>query len=272
MVIYVDVLIFTNIIIDYILLFLTEKILKFNLKLYRVVLASIVGGVSSLYILLSVDHLIFDLLFKLVSGILIILIALGRLKIKLIFSGYILFLMLSFAFNGLIYFLQNNFSNTYFSQNLVSYINISPVLLIVLSSVFYLLVKIIYKIIDRKTSVSTAHLTVYLLENVVSVQCMVDSGHTLTDPLSDSQVFILDGKKFDQLTKCKVDISNRKRVIPIKTVGNSCLLEGVRCDMADVIRGNNKFTYKKPIVLRSQQNLVGTFDAIISKSAVSNIV
>ena len=51
MTIYIDTLIFSNIIIDYLLLSITTKILKINYKLYRIILGSLFGGISSLTIL-----------------------------------------------------------------------------------------------------------------------------------------------------------------------------------------------------------------------------
>ena len=52
--IYIDVLITVNIFIDYFLLMLTKKIIGSNIKYFRVIIGSIVGGLFSLTALLPV--------------------------------------------------------------------------------------------------------------------------------------------------------------------------------------------------------------------------
>ena len=66
MTIYIDTLIFSNIIIDYLLLSITIKILKINYKLYRVILGSLFGGISSLTILLPWGNFLFNFVVKLI--------------------------------------------------------------------------------------------------------------------------------------------------------------------------------------------------------------
>ena len=64
MIVYVDTLIFTNTIVDFILLTATDFIVRRQSSILRSVIASVAGGLSSLYIFLQSDTLIFDLLFK----------------------------------------------------------------------------------------------------------------------------------------------------------------------------------------------------------------
>ena len=145
MVIYADVLIFSNTVIDYALLLITSTILKAQCKTWRIITGSIIGGISTLYILLENNLLIVDLLVKLCIGFLITIITFGNRNFKILIFSYVIFLLISFSFNGLVMFLQMYFSETFVSNNLVYYINISPIFLILLTALFYMIIKTIQK-------------------------------------------------------------------------------------------------------------------------------
>ena len=80
MTIYIDTLIFSNIIIDYLLLSITTKILKINYKLYRIILGSLFGGISSLTILLPWGNFLFNFVVKLTIISITILISFGYIN------------------------------------------------------------------------------------------------------------------------------------------------------------------------------------------------
>ena len=199
MVIYIDVLIFTNTIIDYIIISLTEGILHINSSIKRIILASLIGGLSSIYIFFSNNIIILDLIIKLLTGATVFFIAFGRIKIKTFIYGFVVFLLQSFALNGLILFFQGVNNTIFLSKNFIGYINVSPILLIALSTIYYLVVKFINKISERKSNVDIVELIIELFDKKITLKAMVDSGHTLIDPLSDAQIFIIDSKRYNEL-------------------------------------------------------------------------
>ena len=270
MVIYIDVLIFTNVIIDYIMLYLTALITKKTYNTFRIVLASIFGGISSLMIFFETELFIVNLLVKVIISVLIICITFGIRNIRLCITECFVFLLVSFCFCGLIFFMQSMSNDIFISKNLISYFNISPVTLVALTAIFYLIIRLILKFIVRKASVNTAELIIELFDTKLSVVSLVDSGHTLTDPLTDSQIIILDANLYSKIIGTGYDLSNRKRMIPVKTISNSSLLEGIRCDLVTIKTKDFNIVHKKPIVLKTNQKFDGDFKAIISKSAITN--
>lgn len=269
MIIYADILIFTNIIIDYILLTVTSYIIKQKSKLICIVVASLIGGVSSLYIFVDSNSLIIDILFKLISGVLLVFITFGFTRIKIFLIQYIIFIILSFSLNGLVFFIYNLKNSAVLSRNLVSYIDISPILLIVLSCIFYTLIRVIEKILNRKIRVDYAEITLQIYDKTIKLNALIDSGHTLTDPLSDSQIIFIDKKKFSEIISSEQLVKQRIRLIPVSTVSDSNLIEGIRCDTAEVFVGKQKFVLTNPIVLPANKNLGDTYNALISKSAIN---
>lgn len=265
MVIYADVLIFSNIIIDYLLLLLTAKLFKINYNKTRTIISSIFGGLSSLYILIDSNSAVLDLFVKLSAGMIIILIAFGKRKA---FITYIVFLLFSFSLNGLVLFLRNFNSNTFISNNLVCYFNISPVILIVLSMVFYLLVRLVQKLLQMKVVADLVEIEIHLSKNISKCYALIDSGHTLIDPFSDSQIIFVDSNLYSSLID-GIELSVRTRLIPVKTVLESSMLHGIRCDYAKIIYKKTETLLKKPIVIESSQPLKDNYNAIISASALN---
>lgn len=268
MIIYIDILVFINTIIDYVLLTITSFIIKKKCKLICLISASLIGGLSSLYIFIDSRYIWIDLIYKTVSGILLIMVAFGFSGFRTFVLSFVLFLLLSFSFNGLVLFLENFKSSTFLSRNLISYLNISPVLLVILSAVFYIVIKFTEKIIHRKISADFAEITVELEENKYNFTALIDSGHTLTDPLSDSQILIIDKDKFDKLINLHKSKNSRIRLIPVSTVSDSKLVEGIRCDKVNIEIDKHKIVLANPIVLPSVQKLGENYNALISKSAV----
>ena len=142
--IYIDVLITVNIFIDYFLLMLTKKIIGSNIKYFRVIIGSIVGGLFSLTALLPVLPFGLNILTDLAVAMLIIFITFGKCKIKTYIKRVLIFFALSFSFGGLMIFIYLAFKPKGMGiYNDVIYFDISPVLLIILTLVCYYILLLI---------------------------------------------------------------------------------------------------------------------------------
>lgn len=274
MVIYVDVLIFVNTVIDYILLSAASCVLKRDVPLKRIILASFFGGITSLYIFAGNTTLIADVAFKLFTTVLTVIIAYGLLSINNFILAASVLLGMTFLLNGAFTFIYNTLNrNTVFSENMVSYINISPIMLIIITAVLYTVIYIIryfyFKCVFCKTALLNFNVAGY------SKRCtaLVDSGNSVSDPFGNSEVFIINREAFNELER-KLDeneLNVRKRVIPIKTVGNKTVLSALRADSAEIIANNERFRFSKVIIASSSEDLTSDFDAIIPLSSVSGM-
>ena len=272
MVIYVDILVFTNIIIDYLLLGAAVLILKKNYSVIRLLLAAVLGGFSSLYIFVENNFLLLDLVFKTLIAIIMVLILNGFKKGWLL--NLVLFLGLSFALNGMVVFLHSFTSSTvFYADNLVNYLNLSPITLVLTTAGIYLAVKIISRIFIKKRAINTAELTLKIGSETLKYKAMVDSGHTLTDPFSNSNVFILNKCELTKLSVLfsKEQIAKRKRVIPIKTVSSSIVLDALRFDSATIKAENEKFNFNNPIVAFSNEKIENDFTAIVPSYSLNRL-
>ncbi len=274
MVVYVDTLVFTNIIIDYILLCITSVIVKRNYRLLRLISAAVIGGFSSLYIFFPTNSHILDLIYKIGIGALILFVAVGIKDLKMFLFSYIIFLILSFVLNGAVYFLQNIISNrVWLCDNLINYIDVSPLILIGLTILIYFAIRFVQRIGDSRMKTDTACLKVNMCGITECYIALVDSGNHLSDPFGDAQVFVINNTAYEQLIeKLKdVNIENRRRLIPVKTVENVGLLEALRCDSAEIIAEEKLYKYNKPIIAASKAPIGCGCDAIVPRSSLDRI-
>lgn len=276
MVIYVDVLIFINFIIDYILLKLTSIILQACCKTWRMIVGSLVASLFSLYIFLPAQNTYIDLIFRLICSLVTVLISFGYRNVKYFIRNVALFYILTFLFAGIIYFTQMIKPNSNINlNNGVVYFNISPVILITLSFVIYIVVLIIKKISAKTAPLAQRYDIILKFDNrSVSVTAMVDTGHTLKDIYNDNLMIIIDKKTASKLfLNENVDsmldlippnseiLKNRFQLFPINTVSGNKILPGIRIDNIEIIK--LKSNYASPIAVITTDNLGDDFSAII---------
>lgn len=270
MVIYVDTLVFTNIIIDYLILNLTSIIVKRTYNLSRLIISSLLGGFSSLYIFVDTFVLI-DIIYQVTSAAIMLIILNGRCKLKTYIYSVLVFMSISFLIYGLVNLLSNNVENQIFiSQSGVFYLNISSTLLIFSSLAIYFAVILIRRFSDRKDKLETAKLKIKAGNNTVEFNAMIDSGNSVCDPFGLSEVFIINETQFELLESSfsSSEINRRRRVIPIKTVSDKILLKAIRCDVAQISENGVSLRYERPIAACSVQKIDNGFDAIISQAAI----
>ena len=103
--IYIDELMLLNFIIDYVILSTLTFLLKKNVKKRRIFLSCIVGEISILYVFISMNNLLL-VLFKLVLGIIMIIILYGYSDIKSFFKEIVYFYILCFFLGGTLYYFK----------------------------------------------------------------------------------------------------------------------------------------------------------------------
>ncbi len=274
MVIYADSLVFTNCVVDYVLLLITGLITKRTYKPLRLIISAVIGGFSSLYILVENTIVIVDIIFKLVSGFAVILVLQNYRKASQMILSFLVFTFLGFTLSGIAELVQTLTSdNVIFTDNLTNYLNISPLSLIIFTVIIYLFVKILRRITDKNTVYGNAILRLKLNGIDFEYSALIDTGHSLYDPFGDSQIFILDREIYDVVlaSVTQKETERRKRIIPASTVGETVLLDGLRFDTAEVISGGKKFTFYNPVVARSENSLRSNTDAIVSHKVFSRI-
>ena len=131
MIVYADILIILNLAVDYFLLRAAAFLQHLNPPLWRMLLSSLAGGISSLYIFLPPRGVILDILFRTAVCAAVTFICFGFGKIKRFLCSLGVFLLVTFGYGGAmtaLWYLLKPSGMTVI--NSVVYFNISPAVLI----------------------------------------------------------------------------------------------------------------------------------------------
>ena len=272
MVIYVDVLIVLNILVDYFLLKLTARIVRKNPRLIRLILGSASGGISSLYIFLPPQNFIVETLVRIAVSLVITLITFGFGSLKTLLKNAAVFFAVTFGFAGAMLGLWYIFEPEGMAiNNSVVYFNISPVILIILSAVFYVIVSVLRFLLQKNSpDAKECKIKVTLDKESAETTALIDTGNSITDTIGMSEVIIVD-KNFAQKlfgNKSGNEMTARYRVIPCNTVSGTTLLEGYRCDKAYIKCDGNTTEINRPILAVSKTPLDKERQAIINPRSV----
>lgn len=274
MIIYVDLLVAVNFILDFLLFSVAAIIVRTDIKTLRQILAAALGGLSSLYIFLESKSFFFDILFRLISSAVIVLVCVGIKSVRRYLKFYFAYLAVSFLLGGVMYFLSEATSSRFMTvNNTYVYLNISPVLLIVTTFVIYISIKLYFKFKRTPQIAKSCTVTVMLENKKMKFSALIDTGNKVKDLLGSSEVIFISPKGFIEFIGVELDMAkdvygNRFRLIPISTVSGSSVKGGIRIDKAIILCERELFELLNPILLVSDNNFNDEFQMIISSETL----
>lgn len=135
--IYVDLIILLNFFLDFLLLLSVGLILRRNAKIYRMIIASLIGGLSILSLFIKMSS--FELfILKVFISVVMILVSFGFKNLKIFMINMVYLYLLSIILGGFLYLINDTFSyrntgliffNNGFSINLFIVILASPIMI-----------------------------------------------------------------------------------------------------------------------------------------------
>lgn len=269
--IYVDILILLNFVVDFFMLNLTAKISNSTVKTKRIILGSVFASLFSLYIFLPPLKFWFEFVLRTVSSLIIVLFCFGFKNIKMFLKRFFVFYLISFIFAGVMIAIWLLFKpKTMAINNGIVYFNFSPVVFLISTTVCYLSLLIFRNVFATESSkAKRVKITAYINNNSVSFVSAVDTGNSLRDPISNTPVIVADKKIIMQLTREEYGkfingnsktLSDRYRIIPIKTVGGGGLLAGIKCDYVKY----NNFLVENTIIAESKTSFTDDYSAVLN--------
>ncbi len=180
--IYIDLFFLLNLIMDYIIIISTSILLKRKTSTIRIILSSLLGGISSLLLLFSNIN---KILLEVISIILMVLIAFGYNKIRYIIKNIIYVYLLSTLLGGIIYLFNIKVSNNVFLTYLI--------IIIISIEVLILYIKEIKKM--KNIYNNYYKVDIYFKDKEkISVIGFVDTGNNLYDPYKKRPIILLSKK------------------------------------------------------------------------------
>ena len=224
MTVYVDILIILNTLVNYFILLAVQKLTRSHQKRWRILLGSVVGGISSLLLFFESLGVIMTLL-KIITAILMTIITFGIKPIKQLFKRIFLLFAITFLFGGLIFAIYIFFDkDILIYSNGIVYFDVDLTFLVICSVISYVVITLISKITDKKAPKSKEYyVTVENAGKTVSCTALMDTGNNLREPFSDYPVIMASKDLFKKLfTEDKI------RLIPVLTVNGESLIKAFK--------------------------------------------
>lgn len=259
MVIYIDVLLFVNTIVNYAILITAERLLKRDIKLYRMLLGAITGALFSLCIFIRSDNRLLLFCLRFLSTLVVTLIVFGwrskrefikcflcNIVVAVIYCGsYILFYQLFKPPNMII-------------VNDILYLQVNPLWLILLTVVIYVVSLTLYKLFSERMKSTVVSLSVFYKNKRYSCIGKIDTGCNLKEPFSCAPVIIIDHSVLD------TEHEEQIRIIPYSTVNGSSFLKAVKADIIHI----NKKPVEGTVYLASGNINNPNYQAIINSDII----
>ena len=277
-VIYVDVLVFLNTTVTFLLLLTVRLIVAAPTKTARLAAASFAGGMSSLILLAPRLSVLTVTLFKLASGMLIVRIAFPSGGKKLL-RCFCAFMGASYGFGGLLYALRYTLGEALTVHNGYGYFEFSAASLILITGALYAALRLLSRFVLRKSQSDHLYgLKLYLGERSVCVKALMDSGHTVRDVYTGRPVVILNVSFAEALAGAcparsaagepvmRSSFGVPLRSIPVFTLGGQRFLTAFSVDGALVNDGAAEKECKRVTVAVTDDPLGGeTYQALMNE-------
>lgn len=270
MIVYADVLIVLNFVVDYFLLLATDKFLHKKGKLLRLISGAFFGAFTSLYIFLPQVNKYIELLTKIIFCFITVAIAFEITGVKNFLRTSGVYFLITSLYGGVMIAVWHILKpNGMVINNSVVYFDISPLILVTATVFFYISFTLCYKIFARNIEATDlCEITVFADSKNTNLIALIDTGNAIEDVFGKSEIIIADKSVFTSLfgenSFENSTLNSRFHLIPFKTVSGNDILKGFRCDRAEVKYKGCVTTIEKPIIAASKSPLKDGFNAIVN--------
>lgn len=192
MIVYADVLVALNILLTYILIVASRVLCKTPTNKWAVMIASLIGGVSSLIIFYENGGVVFSCIYKFITGAIIVCIGFLPRNPKIFIKEFLAFGGVSLLFGGSMYALEITLhpKNIMFYNGTV-YFDMSIAYLVSCVLVIYgIFLLADYLITKHNHKGGKYQLEITYNNTSVNMIAFLDTGNTLTDSMSGRPVII----------------------------------------------------------------------------------
>lgn len=205
MIVYVDIVLIENLIMNYIILFTTGLILKQNMKYIRLIIAGLIGAIYAVITYVSRLPVYSSIILKILLSIIIVYVAYNPQSVKKMWKCLLIFYLTSFLFGGIAFSLiyivkpQNIIMN---NGKLLGTYTIKMVILGAVIGFFIIITS--FKIVKNKITKDDmfCKLEIKLNGKVITTKAMIDSGNLLKEPITSTPVIVVEHTiLFDYLPK-----------------------------------------------------------------------
>lgn len=223
--IYLDMMFMLNFCFDFILLLSVSIVLRRNISIKRLLLGSILGGLTIFILFIKINNLELFII-KFLISLLMLLVTFKYRNLKYTLRNLGFLYINSIVLGGFLYFLNVQFS--YKQEGLVFYYNglsINFIILIIISPlIIYIYIR---QSISLKNTYSLYHkVNIYFNNKTYKVNGFLDTGNKLKDPTTNKPVIILK----ENIIKNIKDYY----LIPYTTIKDKGVLKCIKVDKIEI--------------------------------------
>lgn len=206
---YIDLFFIFNVIIDYIIIMSTSILLKRRTSYIRMILSSLIGGISSLVLFTSLNKIVIEI----VSIVIMVLISFGYKGIRYLINNILYMYILSTLLGGIIYLFNIKVSNSMFLTYLI--------IIVISIEIMLLYIKENKKM--RSIYNNYYRVDIYFKDREkLSLIGFVDTGNNLYDPYKKRPVIIVHNKYIKE---------DKYILVPYHTINGNGLLKCIKPDI-----------------------------------------
>lgn len=206
---YIDLFFIFNVIMDYIIIMSTSILLKRRTSYIRMILSSLIGGISSLVLFTSLNKIVIEI----ISIVIMVLISFGYKGIRYLIKNILYMYILSTLLGGIIYLFNIKVSNSMFLTYLI--------IIVISIEVMILYIKENKKM--RSIYNNYYKVDIYFKDREkLSLIGFVDTGNNLYDPYKKRPVIIVSDKYIKE---------DKYILVPYHTISGNGLLKCIKPDI-----------------------------------------
>lgn len=203
--VYIDGVFLINFYLDFLILLTTSITLKRNTSIKRIILASLIGSISLIFLFINISNILLFII-KIVLAVIMNVVTFKYKDLKYTFYNLGYFYMISFILGGFMYSFFLKLSNVWYILFLII---LSPIILII----YYKQNK------KMKTNYNLTYKVIVCLKNkkIYNLTGFLDTGNKLVDPITNKPIIII--------KRNIIDITKEKTYqIPFNSLNNHNLI------------------------------------------------
>ena len=282
MTVYLDVVFLENLVINYLIIYVTGIIAKSKIKPFKIFIGSAIGATYSIIYYIINLKIYSSLLIKLMLSVVIIYISFNSKSFKKLLKQIILFYLVSFVFGGAavsIIYMFDSQKITIQNGVLVGDYTLKTVLIGII--IAYITALVGFNIIKTKISKKDliCDVTVTLNKKDINTKAMIDTGNLLREPITNTPVIVMEHTLFygilpkeilnnienilgGDLSKVPEDIQkkyiHKLKIIPFSSLGKqNGMLLGIKAD--------NLIIYQDEISKNIEKIIIGLYNKSLTK-------
>ena len=271
--IYIDIIFLENLIMNSIILYATGIILKAKLKMIRVIISSVIGGIYAIITYVTGIQIYTLAILKVILAIIMVYIAFNPNNVKKMLKQVAIFYLTSFVFGGvtlyLIYYIKPQEilikNGIYVGEYILKVIMLGAI-------IAFVIIKISLKIIKTRINAKDIYCKIRfkLNEKSIETQAMIDTGNLAKEPITNIPVVIVESTLLEDVLPKQIlnnlenilcgDLSqisdeiqekyiSKLRCIPFSSLGKqNGMLLGIRTEKIEIYIDDEKKISKNAII------------------------